>query len=172
LFSVNFSRISSILLFLKLTLLVAEKGYFLYNKDMKRKSSFGGFTLIELLVVIAIISVLSALLMANFVGVRQRGRDAQRKSDLRQIQAALELYRADVGSYPTALPGCGSSLTYGSATYLQKIPCDPLMGGPYAYTSAGTTYSLRACLENSNDPQKDATNNCTGWAASFTVNNP
>jgi len=65
-----------------------------------------GFTLIELLIVIVIIGVLATLLMTNFVGVRQRGRDAQRKSDLRQIQAALELYRADVGQYPEALPVC------------------------------------------------------------------
>lgn len=54
-----------------------------------------GFTLIELLVVLVIIASLATLLTANFVGVRQRGRDAQRKSDLRQIQSAFELYRAD-----------------------------------------------------------------------------
>src|SRR3989344_3453061 len=84
-----------------------------------------GFTLIELLVVISIISVLSALLMTNFVGVRQRGRDAQRKSDTRQIQTALELYRSDNGSYPTVFPVCGGPFIYNSATYMQKIPCDP-----------------------------------------------
>ena len=64
-----------------------------------------GFTLVELLIVIAIIGVLSALLMANFIGVRQRARDAQRKSDLRQMQSALELYRSDLGLYPTTQNG-------------------------------------------------------------------
>ena len=54
-----------------------------------------GFTLVELLIVVAIIGILSTLLMANFIGVRQRARDAQRKADLRQIQSALELYRSD-----------------------------------------------------------------------------
>ena len=66
-----------------------------------------GFTLIELLVVIGIIGILSGLLMANFIGVRQRSRDGTRKSNLSQIQSAVELYRSDQGSYPSPLPACG-----------------------------------------------------------------
>ncbi len=136
-----------------------------------------GFTLIELLIVIAIIGVLAALLMANFVGIRQRARDAQRKSDLRQVQSALELYRADVGSYPltASFPVCGSPLTSGSNTYIQKIPCDPLTSGRYTYSSDGSTYTIQACLENLNDSQKDAVNvspcdGTTNW--SITLQNP
>lgn len=149
-----------------------------------------GFTLIELLVVIAIIGVLSALLMANFVGVRQRARDAQRKSDLRQIQSALELYRSDNGSYPTysssTLPcGTKSSMYAGNpgifpnsppnntSVYMQSIPCDPLSGSTgYYYSSTGTTYSLTACLENSNDSQKDSTTYSSCTTGSYTVTNP
>ena len=136
-----------------------------------------GFTLIELLIVIAIIGVLAALLMANFVGVRQRGRDAQRKSDLRQIQSALELYRADESSYPAALPACGTALTgsVSSNVYVQKLPCDPITGVTYSYTPSGTppmSYELIACLENVNDSQKDSANTCgtNGW--SLTLLNP
>ncbi|MBI2195693.1 MAG: type II secretion system protein [Candidatus Levybacteria bacterium] len=77
------------------------------NSRVKREK---GFTLVELLIVIAIIGVLTTLLMANFIGVRQRARDAQRKSDLRQIQSALELYRSDQGSYPQILPNCQNSI--------------------------------------------------------------
>lgn len=140
-----------------------------------------GFTLIELLIVVAIIGILASLLMVNFIGIRQRARDGQRKSDLRQIQSALELHRADQGSYPTTLSSCASPLTGGTGssvvTYMQKIPCDPLNTSPYAYiyTSSGTTYSLASCLENTSDSQKDRTNNspCDGtnnW--SFTLQNP
>ncbi len=127
---------------------------------MKRKNEQQkGFTLIELLIVVAIISILSSLLMVNFVGIRQRARDGERKADLRQIQAALELYRSDQGAYPTSLPTCNSSssLSAGSTVYMKTIPCDPL-GGAYGYDEGGSTYCLRACLENANDLDQDAKN--------------
>lgn len=149
---------------------------------MLKKIDKKGFTLIELLVVVAIIGVLSALLMSNFIGVRQRARDAQRKSDLRQIQSALELYRADIGAYPasTSFSTCGTSAPLkspdNSSTYMQTIPCDPLTGSPYTYsTSNGTSYNLIACLENANDSQKDTVNiapcnNTSNY--SYTLKNP
>lgn len=155
------------------------------SQYFRRKLVGTGFTLIELLVVVAIIGVLATLLMTNFVGVRQRARDQQRKSDLRQIQTALELYRSDQGAYPSApLPACNASLTNtgGTATYMQKTPCDPMgssinyNGGQYFYTSTGTVYTLAACLENANDPQGTSTSpGGTGSCASgkyMVVQNP
>lgn len=139
-----------------------------------------GFTLIELLIVIAIVGVLATLVMANFLSVRSRARDVQRKADLRQLQSAIEFYRSDRGTYPTSpLPACGSALSFGGTTYMQKIPCDPMNTGQYTYryTTTGTTYNLISCIENVNDSQKDATNNttyCTGGTTnwSFTLVNP
>lgn len=141
-------------------------GYMFKNKN-------GGFTLIELLVVISIIGILSYLLLANFVGVRQRGRDAERKSDLRQIQAAFELYRADNGNYPTSLATCGSAFTANSVTYMQKIPCDPLDKSNYHYSTAdsGVTYSIYACLENANDIDGTVNQSCTS-GKSYSLTNP
>ncbi len=161
-----------------------------------------GFTLVELLIVIVIIGVLSAILMANFVGVRQRARDAQRKSDLRQIQSALELYRADVGEYPSALPGgsgiywanCPTSGPFIMAAYMQKVPCDSSpnssiyapSGGNYTYTAGisgnNNTYYLYACLENTNDndpnilgPSEPDVNNCDNGSSDrdvYRLSNP
>lgn len=134
--------------------------------------SYFGFTLIELLIVITIIGVLTTFLTANFVGIRQRARDAQRKSDIRQIQAALELFRADNGRYPirantyrinsgTPCP-TSEAFTYNNVTYMSKVPCDPLgssvyNSGNYYYYSDGTTYTLAACLENANDNDANST---------------
>lgn len=124
-----------------------------------------GFTLIELLVVIVIIGVLTALIMANFVGIRQRSRDGQRKADMRQIQAALELYRSDAGSYPDAVSCTGDSpsIKRDESVYLQKVPCDPLddtIG--YTYNSDGSTYTIVGCLENDKDSQLDLPISSTG----------
>ncbi len=128
---------------------------------MDKRLKSRGFTLIELLIVVAIISILATLLMANFIGVMQRARDGQRKSDLRQIQSALELYRSDQGGYPLTanFPSCGSPFTGGTSpntvTYMQSVPCDPTTHTGYYYSSGGTNYCLRACLENANDSQAD-----------------
>lgn len=131
-----------------------------------------GFTLVELLIVIAIIGILSTVLMVNFVGIRERARDAKRKSDLRQMQAALELYRTDNGAYPIGSLNCGSPLEVGSKRYMTKIPSDPLTASCYTYTSGdGVTYTYYGCLENTNDSEKDGTT-AAGCAASYTVQNP
>lgn len=128
-----------------------------------------GFTLIELLIVIAIIGVLSSLLMVNFIGVRQRARDAQRKTDLRQVQSALEMYRADVGRYITAddfnsvdtdcIGSNGSAFDCDEATatiYMQEIPGDP-SSGTYCYwvNASSTKYYIVSCLENNSDGQAE-----------------
>lgn len=150
----------------------------IYNREK-------GFTLIELLIVIAIVGVLSALLMANFIGVRQRARDSQRKADIRQIQSALELYRSDTNNYPSGnnlnncSSGCtGTSSCFGnsptcSTIYMNKVPSDPL-GSPWVYTYApsGGGYTLYACLENAGDSQKDTNRQTSCTTASFTVTNP
>ncbi len=124
-----------------------------------------GFTLIELLLAIVIIGILATIIVVNFINVRARARDTQRKSDLKQIQAALELYRQDQGSYPSTNGiSCGAAFTGGTATYMTKIPCDPVNSGQLKYnyispwlTGPGT-YALFTCLENLNDPQKDTGN--------------
>lgn len=142
-----------------------------------------GFTLVELLIVISIIGVLATLLMSNFIGVRQRARDAQRKSDLRQIQSALEIYRSDNGSYPTTVPNCSSSIKSSdcsTSTYMQNVPHDPngagsYNGGNYYYQSNGTTYTLGSCLENTADLQGTSSSpggsGCT-TSLYFVLNNP
>jgi len=148
----------------------------LRNRRYKQKD---GFTLIELLIVLAIIGVLSALIMVSFVGVRQRGRDAQRKANIRQIQSALELYRTDQSNYPANLPACGSPLVdpgSGTTVYMPKIPCDPSSGSSYQYQGTSTTYTLVACGETATDPDFTTTkpagfNACTSGYY-FVVNNP
>src|SRR5438552_15882727 len=53
------------------------------------------FTLIELLVVIAIIAILAAILFPVFAAAREAARATSCRSNLRQIGAALAMYRED-----------------------------------------------------------------------------
>ena len=125
------------------------------------KFSSSGLTLVELLIVIGIIGILAGGLVTLLNPSQQinKANDGRRRGDLVKIQAALELYRGDLGSYPLSLPACNAPLTSGGAapkTYLERTPCDPTRtgwynGSRYYYTSNGSTYTLIACLANSRD---------------------
>lgn len=138
-------------------------------------SERSGFTLIELLVVIAIMTMVMAVFFPNFMGARQRARDAQRKSDLSQMQKSLEMYKLDQNpqNYPASslLSTCGGCWTSGGVAttcapdkniYMRKIPCDPgnVASTPYIYqlnASDSLKYTFTACLENKVDSDKDPT---------------
>lgn len=141
-----------------------------------------GFTLIELLVVIAIIGILSSIVLASLNSARQKGRDARRLADVKQIQLALELYYDANGQYPTAL-SVASVVTPG---YISVVPSDPSSPAgspiPYAYTGLSTSvggatcssYHIGASLETSghsalsaDSDQAVTTNICSGSAADF-----
>jgi len=129
-----------------------------------------GFTLIELLVVIAIIGLLASIVFSSLSGARVKARDANRKSDLKQIQAALELYFVKYGQYPCATAGCASNsvtnLSPGSNAITELItakafstfPNDPTnsnsgscnnVGKGYCYCSiGGNSYVLSIDTED------------------------
>jgi type IV pilus assembly protein PilA len=62
-----------------------------------------GFTLIELLVVIIIIGILAAIAIPVFLNQRQKGFDAQAKSDVRNMATAEETYLTDNPSSYTSV---------------------------------------------------------------------
>lgn len=129
-----------------------------------------GFTLIELLVVMAILAILVSIIAGGFRSAQMRGRDAQRKSDLKGIANALEIYLSDHGEYPdesngliaacpsTTLSPCTwgeSQMTDGNTVYFAQLPGDPVKNQRYYYRvvpgSNNQKYQLFARLENSED---------------------
>ena len=114
-----------------------------------------GFSLIELLVVIAIIGILSTIGIGSFMSSQMKARDSTRKSDISQIQKALEMYYNDNGMYPATIPSGGVWQDgVDGNMYMREVPEDPKYGA-YLYepTIDNSGYRIFAGLENTNDPQ-------------------
>ncbi len=115
-----------------------------------RKLNQKGFTIIELLVVIVIIGILVALTLPNLFSAQARGRDTDRKNELKNLQQKLETHFNDNDEYPDQLSD------------LNPAPSADETTGPrqdaYTYTVGANnqSYTLSATLEN--DQDKDATN--------------
>ncbi|HNX10723.1 MAG TPA: FISUMP domain-containing protein [bacterium] len=116
-----------------------------------------GFSLVEMLVALFIIGLISAIVSVSVSSFRQKSRDTERMSDIKQIQAALELYRQSEGSYPDSLT-FGAALmgsTSSTTVYAAKLPTNPITtnhdncsGSEYAYSlNSKGSYNLEFCLE-------------------------
>jgi prepilin-type N-terminal cleavage/methylation domain-containing protein len=103
-----------------------------------------GFTLIELLVVIAIVGILFAVGTSSYITAQRQVRDSRRKTDLLEIQQALETYRSENGFYPDN----GTWDTDLVPTYMNSVPADPKEGN-YRYIGSGGAYnsSYSLCTE-------------------------
>ena len=110
----------------------------------------------ELLVVIALFALLlSAFYLVNWQRQIERGHDAKRKDDLRDIQIALEHYQNDHGCYPAALGTCGGGNTIFASYNMPKLVCDP-NGDEYWYELVNSSdpcqgYRLYAHLKDTGD---------------------
>lgn len=139
------------------------------NSQFSTFNSKKGFTLIELLVVITILGILASMAFAllNPVVIFGRGRDAKRKTDLKEIAKSLQLYYSDKKVYPasTGFTAVASTLnTPLVPTYIKSLPTDPVNSNNNVYmyrtnsAAEGTCgvnqdYVLRAVLERAEDPQ-------------------
>ncbi len=103
-----------------------------------------GFTLIELLVVMAIIGILSAVVLTSLNGARQKGRDARRISDIKQIQLALELYYDSTNAYPIAIGPANNSVLVNNG-FIASLPIDPSNNAVYSYTPYAATTNQGIC---------------------------
>src|ERR1700730_18192323 len=64
-----------------------------------------GFTLIELLVVLAILGLLIGLVAPQVIKYLGRAKTDTARIDIQNIEAALDLFRLDLGRYPTQAEG-------------------------------------------------------------------
>jgi len=104
-----------------------------------------GLTLIEILVVIAIIGILVTIVIFGSSRYRAKSQDETRKADLKQIGAAMVMFRAKEDSYPVPNPedsGCLSAGSVVSQLYSKisfDVPQDKYGStGCYNYELLGT----------------------------------
>ena len=130
-----------------------------------------GFTLIEIMLVVIIISVLAAMVVPNLAGRSDQARKVAAQTDIESnISAALDLYKLDIGTYPTSDQGLGALLTEPASAsgrwngpYLKKrkTPKDP-WGHDYMYAFPGNhnkdSYDLSSWGADGAEGKDDITN--------------
>ena len=132
-------------------------------KTLKRDD---GYTLLELLVVLTILGLLTALATPYVIRYIESGRVKTARTEVANIGAALDLYKSDVGQYPTSAQGLDAlvkppgGVDNWNGPYLKKIGDikDP-WGHPYNYRSPGQhgdfdLYSFGANAKPANDNEK------------------
>jgi prepilin-type N-terminal cleavage/methylation domain-containing protein len=139
---------------------------------LKIKNYNSAFTLLEILLVVGIIAVLAGIVIVAINPSRQlaTARDAERRSDLKQINSALLQYYIDNQEFPDSVTGntlteiCNSGSGDGTdcldetidlsvlvPRYLSAIPTDP-----NGYTATTTGYHI--ALNSSHKPYLKAPN--------------
>ena len=118
--------------------------YFVSRPGIERNN---GFTLIEVMVVVVILSILAAIVVPKIMDRPEQARITKAKSDVRALEAALNLYRLDNMLYPTTDQGLEALVTKPSGSpepknwkqggYLDRLPADP-WGNPYLFLNPGS----------------------------------
>src|SRR5258706_10090717 len=125
-----------------------------------------GYTLLELLVVLTILGLLTVMATPYVIRYIESGRVRTARTEVANIGSALDLYKSDVGQYPTTAEGLDSLIKQPAGVdnwngpYLKKVGAlkDP-WGHPYFYRSPGQhgdfdLFSYGASAKPSNDNEK------------------
>ena len=110
-----------------------------------------GFTLVELLVVLVILVLLASIIGPRVIGYLGSSRSKTADVQIESMVTAVELFRIDVGRYPSAAEGLQAlvkpvgNIPGWNGPYLAKpdLPPDP-WGRPYLYETGETGFRIRS----------------------------
>jgi len=85
--------------------------YFFSAKPLKRSQLQAGFTLIELLVVLFIIGMLAAIGSPPIFRYLGKAKTDAARAQVQNIAASVDLFRFDIGRYPTQEEGLEALMT-------------------------------------------------------------
>lgn len=108
-----------------------------YFKNDLVKGLSRGFNLIEIMVVVTLIGLLVAFSTVYLMGRLEEGKINTARAQAYEIAKSLELYRLQIGNYPTTSEGLETLANppHGQPI-MQKVPNDP-WGREYHYANPG-----------------------------------
>lgn len=113
------------------------------KRQIARQHRQAGFTLLELLIVVIILGLLATLVGPRLFSVFDKAKRQVAKTQIEKFAAGLDLFRLDIGRYPTtdegleALVNPPEDLERWNGPYMEKgVPKDP-WDRKYVYISPG-----------------------------------
>ncbi|MCM8757300.1 MAG: type II secretion system major pseudopilin GspG [Candidatus Omnitrophica bacterium] len=112
-------------------------------ENKKGKIRKAGFTLVELLLVLVILATLAAIVVPKFTRRSEQARITAARTDIANLEVALDTFEIDVGRFPTTEEGLQALVEAPADTpnwkgpYIKRgVPKDP-WGNPYQYKCPG-----------------------------------